>query len=57
MTNPSGSSFPHALEITRSGKETKTGKLQPGKSGSFSITLKRGTYQFYCPVTGTRRRA
>lgn len=52
MINPSGSSFPHQLEITRSGKETKTGKLQPGKRGSVTITLKRGTYQFYCPVDG-----
>lgn len=52
MINPSGASFPHALEITRSGKETKTRTLQPGKRGAFTISLKRGTYQFYCPVDG-----
>lgn len=54
MINPSGASFPHALEITRSGKEKKTRTLQPGKRGAFTIALKRGTYQFYCPVGGHR---
>jgi uncharacterized cupredoxin-like copper-binding protein len=52
MTNPSGASFPHSLEITRSGKETKTPKLAPGKHASFTIRLKKGTYKFYCTVDG-----
>ena len=54
MINPSGASFPHQLEITRSGKETKTPKLNPGKRASFTIRLKKGTYKFYCPVDGHR---
>ncbi len=41
----------HALSIDGPGLEDKaTDKLTPGKSGSLTVTLKKGTYKLYCPV-------
>lgn len=46
----------HALELTGNGIDahTKDFSYQPGHAESFSITLKPGTYQFFCPVDGHR---
>lgn len=41
----------HALSIDGPGVEDKTtGSLAPGKSGSVTVTLKKGTYTLYCPI-------
>jgi uncharacterized cupredoxin-like copper-binding protein len=42
----------HALEIEGPGVEKKTATLEPGKSAELTVTLKQGTYEFYCPVDG-----
>jgi uncharacterized cupredoxin-like copper-binding protein len=43
--------LPHALEIDGPGVQDKTtGTLQPGAEGSVTVTLQKGTYNFYCPV-------
>ena len=47
MSNPS--SFPHAVGIKGKGKG-KT--VKKGGTSTFSTTLKKGTYTFYCPVPG-----
>jgi plastocyanin len=47
MSNPS--SFPHAVGIKGKGKG-KT--VKRGGTSTFSATLKKGTYTFYCPVPG-----
>jgi uncharacterized cupredoxin-like copper-binding protein len=55
MTNPSSSGSPHGIAI--SGKNvSKKGKIvNPGKTTSVTVTLKRGKYTFYCPVPGHRQ--
>jgi uncharacterized cupredoxin-like copper-binding protein len=41
----------HGLEIQGAGTENKF-TLKPGESHDVAIHLKRGAYQFYCPVEG-----
>jgi len=54
MTNPSGSGVPHGIAIEGKGLD-KDGKIvQPGHQSSVTVTLKRGTYDFYCPYDGHR---
>ena len=52
LTNPSTSGKPHAVEIEGKGREKKSKVAQPGDVVSVSISLKKGTYEFYCPVDG-----
>jgi plastocyanin len=47
MSNPS--SFPHAVGIKGKGKG-KT--VKKGGTSTYTTTLKKGTYTFYCPVPG-----
>ena len=44
----------HALLLTGNGVEGHTRDLafSPGHSEGFTVTLKPGTYQFFCPVDG-----
>lgn len=44
----------HALAIEGPGVagERTPGVLQPGQSGTVTVTLSNGTYDFYCPVDG-----
>jgi uncharacterized cupredoxin-like copper-binding protein len=44
--------FDHALEIEGPGVEKHTATLEPGKSAKLTVTLKKGSYEFYCPVDG-----
>jgi plastocyanin len=47
MANPS--SLPHAIAIK--GKKSAKGKVvTKGGTSTVSLTLKKGTYTFYCPV-------
>lgn len=48
--NPQGNSLPHAVEIEGNGVERETATIQPGATSSVSVTLRPGTYTFYCPV-------
>ncbi|HEV7492773.1 plastocyanin/azurin family copper-binding protein [Baekduia sp.] len=52
MANPSSSGKPHAIAVE--GKHVdKDGKtVQPGGTSKITVTLKKGTYEFYCPVDG-----
>ena len=50
MKNPSGSGKPHAVSVEGKGID-KDGKIvQPGGTSKVTVTLKKGTYEFYCPV-------
>jgi uncharacterized cupredoxin-like copper-binding protein len=53
MTNPSG--LPHAVAVE--GKRVdKAGKtVNKGATSRVTVTLKKGTYTFYCPVDGHRK--
>ena len=52
LTNPSGSGKPHAVEIEGKGVEKESRTIQPGGKASVSARLKKGRYEFYCPVDG-----
>src|SRR3954470_18808642 len=48
------SSVPHAVAVEGNGVD-KDGKTITGGSNSLTVTLKPGTYTFYCPVDGHRQ--
>jgi plastocyanin len=50
MANPS--SFPHGIAVEGHGVD-KDGKIvSKGGTSKVTVTLKKGTYEFYCPVAG-----
>lgn len=52
LRNPSTSGKPHAVEIEGKGVEKESDVAQPGERVSVTARLKRGRYEFYCPVDG-----
>lgn len=47
--------YTHALEIERNGKEVaRTDNIPAGGEATLAVTLKPGTYAFYCPIDGHR---
>jgi plastocyanin len=52
LRNPSSSGKPHAVEIEGKGVEKESAVAQPGERVSVTARLRRGTYEFYCPVDG-----
>ena len=52
MTNPGSSGLPHAIAIEGNGVDKDGATAQPGGSSKVTVTLKPGTYQFYCPIPG-----
>lgn len=52
MANPSSSGVPHAIAIEGNGVDQDGATVQPGGSSTVTVTLKPGTYSFYCPVPG-----
>jgi plastocyanin len=52
LRNPSTSGKPHAVEIEGKGVEKESRVAQPGQRVSVTARLKRGRYEFYCPVDG-----
>jgi uncharacterized cupredoxin-like copper-binding protein len=52
MSNPSTSGLRHGIAVEGKGVD-KDGKIVgPGKRSVLTLTLKKGTYQFYCPFPG-----
>ncbi|MCW2985278.1 MAG: hypothetical protein JWR63_2848 [Conexibacter sp.] len=52
MTNPSGSGKPHAIAVEGKGVDKDGKTASPGKTSKVTVTLKKGKYEFYCPVDG-----
>jgi uncharacterized cupredoxin-like copper-binding protein len=52
MKNPSGSGKPHAVSVEGKGVDKDGKTVQPGGTSKVTVTLKKGTYEFYCPVDG-----
>jgi len=52
LRNPSTSGKPHAVEIEGHGVEKESAVAGPGHRVSVTAKLRRGTYEFYCPVDG-----
>ena len=50
FTIANAGSIPHAFEVEGQGIEQETSVIQPGSSGTLTLTLKPGTYEIYCPV-------
>ena len=44
--------FPHDLTIDGPGVNTKTSEIAAGQSAKLTVTLKSGTYDFYCSLPG-----
>jgi uncharacterized cupredoxin-like copper-binding protein len=57
FTATNSGKFPHAFQVDGPGVADKgTGTVQPGDSGSVTVTLQKGTYTFYCPVPGHKEK-
>jgi uncharacterized cupredoxin-like copper-binding protein len=52
MKNPSGSGKPHAVAVEGKGLDKDGKTVGPGGTSRVTVTLKKGTYTFYCPVDG-----
>jgi uncharacterized cupredoxin-like copper-binding protein len=53
MANPSG--IPHAVAVEGKGVDKDGQTVQKGGISKVSVTLKAGTYEFYCPVDGHKQ--
>jgi uncharacterized cupredoxin-like copper-binding protein len=42
----------HALEVEGNGVEEETESIGPGESGTLTVELEPGEYEFYCPIDG-----
>jgi uncharacterized cupredoxin-like copper-binding protein len=52
MTNPSSAGMPHGIAVKGHGVNGVGPTVGPGKLSTVTVTLKKGTYEFYCPVPG-----
>ena len=50
MDNPSSSGKQHGIAIEGSGVDKDGQIVAPGSKSTVTVTLKAGTYEFYCPV-------
>jgi uncharacterized cupredoxin-like copper-binding protein len=50
MTNPS--SFSHAIAVEGHGVDKDGKTVGKGKTSRVTVTLRKGTYTFFCPVDG-----
>ncbi|MCW3003012.1 MAG: hypothetical protein JWQ20_2310 [Conexibacter sp.] len=54
MTNPRGSGIPHGIAVQGHGLDKDGKVVSPGGTSNVTVTLKKGTYAFYCPFDGHR---
>lgn len=52
MDNPSSSGVPHAIAVEGNGVDKDGATADPGSNSTVTVSLKPGTYTFYCPVPG-----
>src|SRR3954447_20507051 len=50
MKNPNGSGLPHAIAVEGKGVDKDGRTVAPGGTSKVAVSLKKGTYVFYCPV-------
>jgi uncharacterized cupredoxin-like copper-binding protein len=55
MKNPASSGIKHGIEVEGNGKEKRGKVVKPGKASHVTLTLKAGTYDYYCPVAGHKQ--
>ena len=52
MTNPSSAGMDHGIAVQGNGVDSDGPTVAPGNVSSVTVSLKKGTYTFYCPVPG-----
>src|SRR2546425_5961202 len=55
MANPKSSGLKHGIEVEGKGGEKRGTNVGPGHTSKVTVTLKKGTYTFYCPVDGHKK--
>jgi uncharacterized cupredoxin-like copper-binding protein len=55
MRNPRSSGMMHAVSIEGHGVDKDGKTVKPGGTSSVTARLKKGSYEFYCPVDGHRQ--
>ena len=54
MDNPSSSGIAHGIAVEGNGVDKDGQIVQPGSTSTVTVTLKPGTYEYYCPCRRTR---
>jgi plastocyanin len=54
MSNPRNAGLEHAIAVSGHGVNRSGRIVGPGHSSSVTVSLRRGTYTFFCPVPGHR---
>jgi plastocyanin len=52
MKNPSSTGMPHGIAVQGNGVDKDGPTVEPGGTSTVTVTLKPGTYTYYCPVSG-----
>ena len=55
MKNPSTAGMQHGISIEGNGVDSDGQIVDPGGTSTVSATLKKGTYEYYCPVPGHKQ--
>jgi uncharacterized cupredoxin-like copper-binding protein len=55
MDNASGNAQPHGIAVEGKGVDKDGKVVGPGSKSTLTVTLKPGTYEFYCPVPGHKQ--
>jgi plastocyanin len=55
MTNPTSAGMPHGIAVEGNGVDSDGPTVAAGKTSSVTVMLKKGTYEFYCPVPGHKQ--
>jgi uncharacterized cupredoxin-like copper-binding protein len=55
MANPTSAGMPHGIAIEGNGVDSDGPTVSPGGTSSVTVTLKKGSYQYYCPVPGHKQ--
>ena len=52
MANPMSAGMAHGIAVKGNGVDSDGQTVAPGQTSTVTVTLKKGTYEFYCPVPG-----
>jgi uncharacterized cupredoxin-like copper-binding protein len=52
MANPTSAGMDHAIAVKGNGVDSDGQTVAPGGTSTVTVTLKKGTYEFFCPVPG-----
>jgi uncharacterized cupredoxin-like copper-binding protein len=55
MANPMSAGMDHGIAVEGNGVDSDGPTVAPGKTSTVTVTLKKGTYEYYCPVPGHKQ--